>query len=227
MYKRQVTTGAAVTAAKTVTLSAVNGDPGFMGRAGVALAISKPVGVAPYAMWQWAGDSSALDDGFNPAAYRNHNHNLQHQVAILCDYVLELPLVPAKEEDENAVFGSYTAGTDLLVLAALSNAGSLAADTQRTRVTFGGAVAATAARFVTRVDTLAEADSEGKWHLDQTTGVITLFTTTSIAAGDVNAGDLTINYYHYASAPAAVSKFACAVGDLKAGDFVKLSLIHI
>jgi len=217
-----VTTGVAVTAAVTHAVADIDGSTKhFLGRSGTALTVSKPVGVAPYAMWQWAGDGSSLDDGSNPAAYRNHNHNLQHQVAILCDYVLELPLVPANATAESAVFGSYTAGTDLLVLAALSNAGSLAADTQRTRVTFAGAVAATGALFVTRVDTLAEADSEGKWHLDQTTGVITLFTATTVAAGDVNGGDLTVSYYHYASAAASVGAFACATGNLKAGDFVK------
>ena len=86
-----VRTGSAVTAAATFNVADV---ADFMGT-GEAMAVSAPVGVAPYAYWQWAGDGSALDDGFNPSGYRQHNHNLQHRVAILCDYVLELPLVPA------------------------------------------------------------------------------------------------------------------------------------
>lgn len=50
--------------------------------------ISKPVGVAPYNYWRWVGG-----DGTNPTQYRRHNYNLQHQVAILCDYFIELPVV--------------------------------------------------------------------------------------------------------------------------------------
>lgn len=50
--------------------------------------ISKPVGVAPYNYWRWAGG-----DGFNPTQYHYHNYNLQHQVAVLCDYFIELPVV--------------------------------------------------------------------------------------------------------------------------------------
>jgi hypothetical protein len=210
-----VTTGNPVTAA---VVHAAGSVANFMGRTGEAMAVSKPVGVAPYAYWQWAGDSSALDDGFNPSAYRQHNHNLQHRVAILCDYVLELPLVPVNVAAENATFTSYDAATDLLVLAALTNTATLAADTQRTRVTFAG-TGALSASFLVRVDTLAELDAEGEWHLDQTTGVVTLFTATTVAAVDVDAGVLTVSYYHYGAATGA-SVFAAASGNLKAGDFV-------
>jgi len=51
--------------------------------------VSNPVGVAPYNYYHWAGG-----DGFNPADYRLHNYNMQHRVAILCKYVVEMPLVP-------------------------------------------------------------------------------------------------------------------------------------
>ena len=71
---------AASVAASPISVSAVSA---FMGRTGVAMAVGAPLGVAPYAYWQWAGDGSAYDDGFNPAGFRQHNHNLQHQVAIL------------------------------------------------------------------------------------------------------------------------------------------------
>lgn len=50
--------------------------------------ISKPIGVVPYNVWQWAGG-----DGFNPTQYKFHNYNLQHQVAVLCDYYIEVPVV--------------------------------------------------------------------------------------------------------------------------------------
>ena len=207
-----VTTGVALTAAKTVDLSS---DITFMGRTGVDLAVSKPVGVAPYAYFQWAGDGSALDDGFNPAAYREHNHNLQHRVAILCDYVLELPLVPFKQTGEDLDLDSHSG--NLATMKALGNI-PLAAITARTEPVIGGTSATLKALFVTRVDTLAEVDAAGEWHLDLTTGVITVFTASSPS---ISANELELDYYHYDTAVTAVSAFACASGPLVAGDFVK------
>lgn len=129
-----VATGLPVTTAKTVTLSNLTGvrdatwtqanagvgavTSGFMGRYGVAFgdATAKyPVGVAPYPYFQWAGG-----DGSNPANYRQHNFNMQHQVAVLCDYVLKLPLIPAQVATEtvdktvsgsNLVFGTRAVHT--------------------------------------------------------------------------------------------------------------------
>jgi hypothetical protein len=124
-----IATGLPVTTAKTVTLSNLSGvrdgtwtlanagvgavTSGFMGRFGVSFedATAKyPVGLAPYAYLQWAGG-----DGSNPSAYSRHNYNMQHQVAVLCDYVVKLPLVPAQVASEtvekavaaaNLVFGT-------------------------------------------------------------------------------------------------------------------------
>ena len=188
----------------------------FMGRSGVALAVSKPVGVAPYAMWQWAGDSSALDDGFNPAAYRNHNHNLQHQVAILCDYVLELPLVPFKEAAENLTQASHDAATDIATLDPVQNT-PVASITARTPITIGGA-GSEPDLFVNRRETLAEVKAAGDWHIDVATGVISVFTASTLGA--ITPGNLYVTYHHYDTAVTAVSKFACASGPLVAGDFV-------
>jgi len=120
-----IATGAPVTAAKTVSLANLTGvrhaswtaatagtgaiTSGFLGRYGsdgdYADGSKKyPVGVAPYAALQWAGG-----DGFNPAQLRQHNYIMQHQIAVLCDYVLRLPLIPAQEANETvekAVSGS-------------------------------------------------------------------------------------------------------------------------
>ena len=210
-----VTTGAALTAAKTVDLSSAIT---FLGRTGVDLTVSKPVGVAPYAMWQWAGDSSAADDGSNPAGYRQHNHNLQHQVAILCDYVLELPLVPFKQVAEN--LDENTHSGNVAVLDALANI-PLATITDRTEPVIGGTDAALKALFVNRVETAAEVDAAGDWHLDLTTGLISVFSGSNLS---VSAGDLTLTYYHYDTAVTAASAFASASGPLKAGDFVKVDV---
>ena len=104
-----IATGLPVTTAKVVTLANLSGvkdvtwtlanagvtavTSGFMGRFGVPFvdATIKPaIGVAPYAYIKNAGG-----DGSNPSQYSQHNYNMQHAVAVLCDYVIRLPLVPA------------------------------------------------------------------------------------------------------------------------------------
>jgi hypothetical protein len=55
------------------------------------ITISAPIGIAPYNYFRWAGG-----DGVNPANYTHHNYNRQHQVAVLCDYYIELPRIDDK-----------------------------------------------------------------------------------------------------------------------------------
>ena len=52
--------------------------------------VSDPIGIAPYNFFRWAGDAS------NPANYVHHNYKMQHQVAVLCDYYIELPRIDTK-----------------------------------------------------------------------------------------------------------------------------------
>lgn len=127
-----VATGAAVTTTKTVLLAALTGAKGtawtaalagtanntsyrsgFMGRFGVEFADTTakyPIGVAPYAYLKWAGGADG--DGWNPATLTQHNYNMQHQVAVLCDYVIKLPLVPGQEATETV---DKTVGGDLVI----------------------------------------------------------------------------------------------------------------
>lgn len=214
-----VRTGAALLSAATGTF-AVSGVTDMMGT-GVTLAVSHPVGVAPYPFWQWAGDGSANDDGFNPAYYRNHNYNQQHRTAILCDYVLELPLVPATVTAQAITETSNAANISTMV--ALGNL-PVAKNTARTPFTFAEGVGApgdVATKFLYEMDTAAEVTSTGDWHVNLTTGVITVY-----SAASIGATDYTLVYSHYASAPTGsnVSKFACALGDLSAGDFLKCNV---
>lgn len=211
-----VRTGSALLAAAvgTFTVAAVTA---FMGRTGVAMAVSDAVGVAPYAFWKWAGDGGSLDDGFNPAGYLKHNYNLQHRVAILCDYVLELPLVPASTSLANLTQASYASNKS--VMTAVANL-PVAANTLRTAITFSnGTLTDAATRFVVQKATAAEVVASGDWHINLTTGVVTVYASATLGAGNIYK----ISYSHYASAPtgSSVSKFACALGDLKGGDFVK------
>lgn len=88
-----LTTGVAVAAPVAYTAAAIATaliSLGLLDAGQVAADfVSNPVGVAPYNYYHWAGG-----DGFNPSDYRLNNHNMQHRVAILCKYVVEMPLVP-------------------------------------------------------------------------------------------------------------------------------------
>lgn len=198
----------------TFNVSAVSSMMGT----GVALSVSHPIGVAPYPFWQWAGDGSAGDDGFNPAYYRQHNYNQQHRTAVLCDYVLELPLVPATTTAQAITQTSNAANISTMV--ALGNL-PVAKNTARTPFTFSegaGAPGDVAAKFLNEQATVADVTSAGDWNVNLTTGVITVYST-----GAIGATDYELIYSHYASAPtgSSVSKYACALGDLSAGDFLK------
>jgi hypothetical protein len=210
-----VATGSPVTTAELTDSGSTRGytaaeidAAGFLGRSGVSIAISNPVGVAPYAYLQWAGG-----DGFNPTEYKQHNYNMQHQVAVLCDYVLELPLIPASASAESITFArsaSLTDSTSIWTSSGLDNL-PVAANTVRTPVEFAGTNADTL--FVNQVAEMDDLVAAGDWHLDEETGDISVF------AASQPTG-ITVSYHHYASAPASVSKFASAIGDLKAGDMV-------
>jgi hypothetical protein len=210
-----VRTGATLVTANIGTF-AVTGVTDFMG-AGETFAVSDPIGVAPYAYFQWAGDAGANDDGFNPSGYREHNHNLQHRTAILCDYVLELPLVPATTTTE--ALGETTNALNLSTMDALA-ALPVAKNTVRTPFTFAegaGAPGDVASKFLYEQSTVSGIQATGDWHVDLTTGIISVYST-----GSIGGTDYTLTYSNYASAPTGsnVSKFASALGDLTAGDFV-------
>ncbi len=187
----------------------------FMGR-GVAMAVSGAVGVAPYPYIQWAGDGSTLDDGFNPATYRFNNYNMQHRVAILCDYVLELPIVPATTTSANLTVNSFA--SNIVTFNAVANL-PVASNTVRTPISFAnGTVTDAAVVFANQVSSLADVKALGDWHINLTTGVVSAYRGTSPGGGNV----YTVTYSHYASAPTGsnVSVFACVLGDIKPGDFL-------
>ncbi len=189
----------------------------FMGRGtSTALLVSKPVGVCPYPILQWAGDGSADDDGFNPAALKQHNYNMQHRVAILCDYVLELPIVPAKTTTETITSQSWS--SNIMTFDALNNL-PVATNTQRTPLTFANNSLTTAAvDFVNEVFAAADLVAAGDFYVDYTTGVIKAYRATN-----PSGGTFSVTYYNYASAPSGsnVSVFACVLGAITPGVFLK------
>ena len=208
-----VATGAPVTVAQLTDPGSTRGytkaeidAAGFLGRAGVAFTVSNPVGIAPYPFLQWAGG-----DGFNPADYRKHNYNMQHQVAVLCDYVLEMPLVPGATASEALTFFvDATEGPNVFTDSGMANL-PVAANTDRTPITFAGGSSATL--FVNQVADKTLISGPGDWSIDLTTGHVSVYASVTPTA-------VTVSYSHYAAAPATVAKFACAVGDLHGGDLV-------
>jgi hypothetical protein len=209
-------TGVAYATNGTTTFN-VSAVTDFLGRGvSVALSVSHPVGVCPYPVLQWAGDGSADDDGFNPGALKQHNYNMQHRVAILCDYVLELPIVPAKTTTETITAGSWS--SNIMTFDALDNL-PVATNTQRTPLSFANNSLTDAATvFVNQVTEAADIVAAGDWHINYTTGVIKAYRATNPSSGTYS-----VTYYNYASAPSGsnVSKFACVLGDVKPGDFLK------
>ena len=196
-----VRTGTDVTAAASFAVSTVSA---FMGRTAEAMSVSDPIGVAPYTYKQWAGG-----DGVNPAQYTRHNYNTQHLVAVLCDYVLTLPLLAGSVSAEVVTWSSPSSNKSTgSALASLP----VAANTVRTPIAFTGT---DSALFATQVETLAAVSSAGKWYVDLRTGIITVYKATA------GAPVASVAYYSYAVAPGSVSVFTSAVGDLKPGDFVK------
>jgi hypothetical protein len=77
-----------------------------------------------------------------------------------------------------------------------------------------------ATRFVVQKDSVDDVKQLGDWHIDLETGTVTAW-----AASDPTGGvtAYSVSYSHYAAAPtgSSVSKYACALGDLSAGDFLK------
>ena len=175
--------------------------------------VSAPIGFAPYNYWQWAGG-----DGFNPSQYRKHNHNLQHQVAVLCDFYVELPYVPAAQSAEALDNASQYGTKNVYSFIAIDNL-PVAKNTSRTPFVFAegaGVPADVATRFVNEVATIDDIISSGDYFMDYDTGILSVYATG--APGDT---DYTIAYYHYAGTANSTNNYACANGVLSPGDFVK------
>lgn len=254
-----IATGEAVTTAKTVTLTNLTGvkDPtwtaanagvgavtsGFMGRYGEAWAPADyPIGVCPYPIIQHPGG-----DAQNPANLTFHNYNMQHQVAVLCDYVIKLPLIPAVATTEtlSAVWAASTMTfgtndgwrnrtwiqatdryntTDGLYpclatyeVAAIPLANFPVAK-NTARTQF---VCSSTTLLVNERTSMAGIQAIGDYWVDYTVGVVFVFS--SGGSTLPITGGQTLTYYHYTGAVATYSRFGCVLSttaELKPGDFL-------
>jgi len=180
--------------------------------------ISSHIGVAPYNYWQWAGG-----DGFNPAQYRKHNHNLQHQVAVLCDYYVELPLVPLVQAAADLSIGTIDAGgANIYDYTTLGT--DLAKNTPRTPFLFEDSTgtptwASADVRFVDEVGSRAQILVAGDYYIDYVTGILSVYGTAAEATDFDSGAEYKLTSYQYV-AGTAPSTYACATGDLQPGQFV-------
>jgi hypothetical protein len=202
--------------------------------------IKEPVGYAKMSMWQWCGG-----DGWNPALYRQHNHNLQHQVTIGCDRILQIPLVPLQQSAETMGDGSISTGAvtfgtsqwhssaglnattryTSLVASGANVVGYVFGNTPVAKITLNTAITDSGSALAAKaeVDSIAAVISGGSgyFYIDYDAGVLFLYESGGNAVpGDFTDGTTTITYYHYESAAAGTQDIAQVLGDVDEGDYV-------
>jgi hypothetical protein len=213
-----VTTGSVVTSDELTGGSvsyAVSGVTTFMGGSS-SLAISSFIGYAPYPMMASNGDASSLDDNYSPLGNKYQNYDPQPNVMVGCDYVLALPVVPAATSAESLTFNAPS--SNVSASDAVSNL-PVAKNTVRTPFTFTDSGSGDSSLFVNEVSSASAIAGSGDYHVDLTTGIV------SVYASSAPTG-VSLAYYNYASAPtgSSVSSFACVLGDIDAGDFLKFNV---
>lgn len=233
-----LTTGATVASATSYTVDQVTTalrERGLIGPGEFAKHfISDPVGAAPFNYYKWCGG-----DGDNPRDLIRHNVAFQKVCSILCDYVVEVPLVPTVSTTETMSGAMHdteiTYGTRNWKSATALNATVRYQDlvavgdnvvgfvldhfpvAKNTRIT---PITDSASGLVTEVGSIAELSSAGQFYIDYEVGVLFLYESGGNAIPTPFTTSTTITYYHYDGSPATVSTYASALGDLKPGDFV-------
>ena len=234
-----LTTGVVVTAAVAYTKTQVQTalrSRGLIGNSETPDAyISYPVGVAAQAYYSWA---SFVADGFNPADLKFHNFRMQHQVQILCDYVLRLPWLSSAETtetmdatltDSTPTFGAanlysaartktvvrYSALTGANFIAWFSSKFPIAKCTARTPVSADDATLLL--RLRSGPDALTQA---GDYWIDYDAGVF-FFYVLGGASVPASVSGTILTYNEYTTVPTAVGRYVSAAGNLKPGRFVE------
>lgn len=192
--------------------------------------ISSPVGVAPYAFKMSENQSSDPRKYIqNPRDDRFHNFRTQHQVAILCDYVLELPLVPGQQSAAiaGATWGAIHAATATqsgLWYAIATNAGIIPVAQDNDQLPW---VFATDAQglFANRADSIRDISRTGDYFVDADLNRLYFFhggANTAAVEAHFNVVALQVYHYNFTTDTAINSRnFACVVGDVQPGDLLK------
>lgn len=191
--------------------------------------LSAPVGVVPYAYLKAQNTSTnKIRSMRNPKDNVEHNFIMQSQIAILCDYVLELPWVPeGLTTVAGNVLGTVTAGTSTqsglwYIAATNTTVLPVAQDSDRLAWTFGSD---SVSLFSTRVNSVRSINSTGKYMVDADLNRIYFYhggASTAAVASDATA--VSYGIYHYNSVTdTAISgnNFACVVGEIRPGCYLK------
>jgi len=238
-----VTTGKLLTAACGYTeaeLTAALKERGFIRATERACDfISKPIGMASYNYYKAAGT-----DHFNPTKLFQHNVRPQALVAVTCDYVATLPVLPAivtAEEQAGAIASSIdwsTARTkgwfDATALAGLVKydgviaatddvVGYVFANFPLAHITSDSPLTSSTAGLVNHVGSVGAIAAAGDYFVDYDLGILFLYEAGGDAIPSPFSVSTTITYYHYqaeGTSTNTVSTYACATGDLDYGDFV-------
>lgn len=194
-----ITTGVAVTAAQSYTESVVTAalrERGLIRHDQRAFDyISWPVGVAAYDVYQAAGA-----DSYNPATLTYHNFRPQATVALLCDWALTYPVLPAKATTE-AVTDNTAGGSDAMELifqgttsrASAANCGFFTATQIHAVTRYASLVAATdnVVAFVTVNYPIAHDTTETPFATNTSSCLVREVQSISAIAG---AGDFYVDY---------------------------------
>lgn len=186
--------------------------------------ISNPVGVAPYAYYNAFNHSRSKQKSLrNPKNDRFYNYDLQNNIAILCDYVLELPLVPeqaAVQTGSNlgtAVAVTSQTGLWYMDLIQATDFYPLAGDTEMVPWIFSNTT-----QFARRVTSTRGIKSTGDYLVDEDNSRIYLYHLGAAAALDglLETSVFQLRHYNSTSDSFVPTNYACVVGAAKPGDYL-------
>lgn len=243
-----LSTGVVVTAATSYTKTALTTAlkaRGLIDAADTAdLYISRPVGLAAQAYYNWGANVEQRElarelKTFNPADFKFHNFRMQHQVAVLCDYVVRLPWL-ASDATNEVLDSTLTGGTPAFGDDVLVSATDVKALTRYSDLTGSNFIAwigpdAPVAKSTTRTPISADDASvfgrkrsspdsltaAGDYYIDHQAGVWFFYVLAGASVPSYVDG-ATITYNEYTTAPTTISDFVSATGDLKPGSFVEI-----
>ncbi|RLC15060.1 MAG: hypothetical protein DRI24_11930 [Deltaproteobacteria bacterium] len=237
-----VTTGAPVAAAVTYTqtqLTTALQGRGLIRPTEQAMDfISKPVGIASYNYYMAFGS-----DHFNPAELTEHNFQLQATVAITCDWVITVPVLPAVATTEimdNAMVDTAltigTAGwfssTAIALLVKYSSTVTAGDDIVAytmakfpiAKITADSPITASVAGLTRQVGSIGDVTAAGDFFIDFDMGILFLFESGGDAIPSPFSTAATLTYYHYEDVvgvtDARNKTFVQTTGDVGPGDFL-------
>ncbi len=204
--------------------------------------VSKPVGIASYNFYQASGP-----DTYNPGTLYKHNFRPQAHVAITCDYVITVPLLPALETTET-MDGAIGSAIDWTGDLGTRSGGWFNATALNGLVKYSGLIATTddIVGYVTEKFPIAHDTAEstiaasvagltnlktavgqiaaaGDYFIDYDLGILFVYEAGGDAIPSPWSTAATLTYYHYedeGTGTNTVSTFTCATGNLEYGDFL-------